>query len=59
MNPLLPYLVNENQLAFTQDRSIQDNMLLVYEVVKRYQKIGGLSSYAIKVDVMKSFDIVH
>lgn len=39
--------------------SLQDNILLMFELVKRYQRIGGPCSYAIKMDIMKAFDTVN
>lgn len=58
IKPLLPQLVDLNQSAFVKDRCIQDNILLMHNLVKSYQKIGGPSCCAIKVDIMKTFDTV-
>lgn len=55
----LPHLVDENQSAFIQGRCIQDNILLMHNLVKSYQKIRGPSCCAIKVDIMKAFDTVN
>lgn len=56
IKPLLPRLVDQNQSAFVQGRCIQDNILLMHNIVRSYQKIGGPSCCAIKVDIMKAFD---
>lgn len=58
IKPLLPHLVDQNQSACVQGRSIQDNILLMHNLVKSYQKIGGPRCRAIKVDIMKAFDTV-
>lgn len=49
---------DEKQLALINRRSIQENILLMHKLVKKYQKIGGPSSGVIKVDIMKVFDNV-
>lgn len=59
LKPLLCYLVDENQSAFTKGRSIQDNILLTYELVKNYQKSNGSRRCAIKIDIIKGFDILN
>lgn len=58
LKPILPLLVDDNQSAFVRGRSIQDNILLMHDLVKAYQKIGGPSGCAIKMDIMKAFDTV-
>lgn len=54
----LSFLVDENKSAFVKGRSIQDNILLMHDLVKSYQKTGGPSSCALKADIMKAFDTV-
>lgn len=58
LKPLLPNLVNKNQSAFIRGRQIQDNILLMHEMVKNYKRVGGPKDCAIKVDIMKAFDMV-
>lgn len=56
MKALLNCLVDENHSSFIQGRNIQDNIFLMHDLVKRYQKISGPSSCDIKVDIIKVFD---
>lgn len=59
LKPLLPLLVSNNQSAFVKGRTIQNNILLLHEIVKNYQRNSGPKSCAIKVDIMKAFDTVN
>lgn len=54
IKPFLSYLVGINQSAFVQGRSIQNNLILMHVLAKRYRTIRGANSCAIKVDVMKA-----
>lgn len=58
LKSLLLELVNENQYAFVKGRQIQVNILLMHEIVKNYKKTSGPKDSAIKVDIMKAFDMV-
>lgn len=59
LKSLPPDLVDENQSTFVKERNIQDNILLMHEIVKNYQKLGVPGRCAIKVDIMKAFDTVR
>lgn len=56
LKPLIPHLVGENQSAFVEGRTIQNNIFLTHELAKNYTWKGGPKCFAIKVDIMKAFD---
>lgn len=58
LKPLLPSLFSDNQSAFVKGRTIQSNVLLIYELVKNYKDLGGPKRCDIKVDILKAFDTV-
>lgn len=41
-----------------KDRTIQNNLLFVHELVKNYKKRGGPKCCAININIMKAFDTV-
>lgn len=41
-----------------QGRSILDNIMLIQELVKNYHKSGVIPRGAIKMDLMKAYDLV-
>ncbi|GKB10356.1 RNA-directed DNA polymerase, eukaryota, reverse transcriptase zinc-binding domain protein [Tanacetum coccineum] len=51
-------LVNLNQSAFIQGRSIQDNILLTQELLKGYNRKGGSKRCSLKIDIAKAYDTV-
>lgn len=55
----LPVLISWNQSAFVAARRIQDNIILAQKVVNDYSRANGKPRCAIKVDLMKAFDLVH
>ncbi|GJR68519.1 putative CCCH-type zinc finger family protein [Tanacetum coccineum] len=52
----LDKLINKNQSAFIQGRHIQDNILLVQELMKRYERSHGPKRVAFKIDIQKVYD---
>lgn len=55
----LPGIISNSQSAFVAERRIIDNILLVNELVKDYNKQRGRPWCAIKVDIVKTFDTVN
>ncbi|GJX36121.1 RNA-directed DNA polymerase, eukaryota, reverse transcriptase zinc-binding domain protein [Tanacetum coccineum] len=56
---VLGKLVNINQSAFVAGRQIQDNILLTQELLKGYNRKGGPSRVACKIDIQKAYDTVN
>lgn len=57
---ILPGLISESQSAFVPDRSITDNVVVVFEIIHHMRnKSGGQDGeLALKLDVSKAYDIV-
>lgn len=51
-------LADENKSSFVKDRTIQNIILLMHEIVKGY-RIRRPKCYASKMDIMKTFDTVN
>ncbi|CAN1744197.1 LINE-1 retrotransposable element ORF2 protein [Linum perenne] len=60
IKPFIPSLISELQAAFTGNRTIQDNVVVVHEAVHRLnlRKKGNDFSFLLKVDMLKAFDRV-
>ncbi|XP_058216931.1 uncharacterized protein LOC131327817 [Rhododendron vialii] len=58
LQPVLPFVINKAQAAFVKGRSISDNILLMQELVRNYQRDSGVPRCAIKIDLMKAYDLV-
>ncbi|XP_058222932.1 uncharacterized protein LOC131332652 [Rhododendron vialii] len=58
LQPVLPHIINKGQAAFVKGRSISDNILLMQELVRNYQRDSGPDRCAIKIDLMKAYDSV-
>lgn len=56
LQPVLPHIINKAQAAFVKGRSISDNILLMQELVRNYQRDSGPARCAIKIDLMKAYD---
>ena len=50
--------VSPNQAAFFKGRSLGENVLLVSELIRDYNKRSCLKSGMLKVDIRKAFDTV-
>ncbi|KAK2658649.1 hypothetical protein Ddye_005182 [Dipteronia dyeriana] len=51
-------IISPSQSAFVAGRRIGDNILLVQELMRDYHKDAGMPKLALKVDLMKAFDMV-
>ena len=61
LKAILPYIILENQSAFTVDRLITDNVLVAYEIMHflKHKKCGNDSFMAAKLGMSKAFDKVE
>lgn len=57
LQPIISSIINSCQYIFMQGRSILDNIMLIQELVKNYHKNGGIPRGAIKMDLMKAYDL--
>ncbi|XP_056172129.1 uncharacterized protein LOC130139353 [Syzygium oleosum] len=55
---MLPKIVGFNQTAFISGRQISENILLCQDLLHNYHKGGNGKRVAIKIDLMKAFDMV-
>lgn len=57
---VLSSLISENQSAFVKDRSITDNVLIVFEMIHHMnqKKSGSVREVALKLDISKAYDRV-
>ncbi|CAN1818799.1 Transposon TX1 uncharacterized 149 kDa protein [Linum perenne] len=60
LKPFVPDLISELQAAFTGNRTIQDNIVVVHEAVHRMKlrKKGNNFCFLLKVDMLKAYDRV-
>ncbi|KAI9176948.1 hypothetical protein LWI28_009034 [Acer negundo] len=58
IKPCLPDIISPSQSAFVAGRSIGDNILLAQELMWNYHTDIGCPRLALKVDLMKPFDMV-
>ncbi|KAK3229962.1 hypothetical protein Dsin_001843 [Dipteronia sinensis] len=59
IKPCLPDIISPSQSAFVAGRCIGYNILLVQELMRNYHKDASCPRLALKVDLMKAFDMVH
>ena len=57
---ILPQVISENQAAFVPGRSINDNVLIAFELIHHMKKSfrGGEGDVALKIDISKAYDRV-
>ncbi|KAK2652920.1 hypothetical protein Ddye_012776 [Dipteronia dyeriana] len=58
IKPCFPDIISPSQSAFVAGRSIGGNILLAQELMRSYHKDIGCPRLALKVDLMKAFDMV-
>ncbi|CAN1269326.1 LINE-1 retrotransposable element ORF2 protein [Linum perenne] len=60
LKPFLPKVVSKLQSAFTGERSIQDSIIIIHEVVHRLKnrKKGKKYDFLLKLDMQKAYDRV-
>ena len=58
---ILPHIISENQSAFTADKLITDNVLVVYKIMHflKHKKGGNDNFMAAKLNMSKAFDRVE
>ncbi|XP_042003863.1 uncharacterized protein LOC121752841 [Salvia splendens] len=59
MESLLPKLVNQAQSAFVSGRSIMDNIHLETELMRFYDRAGGVPRCTIKIDLRKAYYTIN
>uniref|UniRef100_A0A803PQU7 Reverse transcriptase domain-containing protein n=1 Tax=Cannabis sativa TaxID=3483 RepID=A0A803PQU7_CANSA len=55
---VLPHLINQNQGAFIQGRSIAHNVMILQDLLKNYKRKNVSPRCAIKIDISKAYDTV-
>ncbi|XP_019157181.1 PREDICTED: uncharacterized protein LOC109153773 [Ipomoea nil] len=58
LSPILPKIISKEQAGFVEGRSIQDNVLLAFELLQYLDKKCRDSNVVVKLDMMKAFDRV-
>ncbi|XP_019183742.1 PREDICTED: uncharacterized protein LOC109178660 [Ipomoea nil] len=58
LSSILPKIISKEQAGFVEDRSIQDNVLLAFELLQHINKRCRGANVAVKLDMMKAFDRV-
>lgn len=58
MSKILPSIISRNQATFVPVQDIHDHILLAYELVKGYNRKGGISRYMVQMDIQKACDSV-
>lgn len=61
MKSVMPDLVDKSQSAFVAGRSIQDNILIAFELIHSMKKKvrGKIGDMALKIDISKAYDRVN
>lgn len=60
LKDILPITISENQAAFVPGRSINDNVLITFEIIHHMKRMnkGQEGNVALKLDVIKAYDRV-
>ncbi|XP_060973963.1 uncharacterized protein LOC133039152 [Cannabis sativa] len=53
---VLPIIINQNQGAFVQERSIAHNVMILQDVLKNYRRKNASPRCAMKIDIIKAYD---
>ena len=58
---ILPHIITENQAAFVPGRSINDNVMIAFEIIHHMKKSvrGSDGDVALKLDISKAYDRVN
>ncbi|XP_074314159.1 uncharacterized protein LOC141649363 [Silene latifolia] len=56
---VLPHIVGQNQGAFTQQRSIQENILICQDLIRLYERPHASPRCMFKIDLQKAYDTVE
>uniref|UniRef100_A0A803PTQ2 Reverse transcriptase domain-containing protein n=1 Tax=Cannabis sativa TaxID=3483 RepID=A0A803PTQ2_CANSA len=55
---VLPSIINQNQWAFVQGRSIAHNVMILQDLLKNYKRKNTSPRCALKIDISKAYDTV-
>ncbi|XP_074293158.1 uncharacterized protein LOC141620099 [Silene latifolia] len=56
---VLPHIVDQNQGAFIQNRSIQENILICKDLIRLYERPNASARCLFKIDLQKAYDTVE
>lgn len=59
MQGVLADIVGDKQFAFIKGRVIFDNILLIHEIVKGYNRKGLSPRCMVKIDLQKAYNFVE
>ncbi|XP_074318592.1 uncharacterized protein LOC141655409 [Silene latifolia] len=56
---VLPSIIDQNQGAFIQNRSIQENILICQDLIRLYERPNATPRCMFKIDLQKAYDTVE
>lgn len=57
LRPILPELINPNQVSFVPRRHITDNFFIAQEIMHKFKILKGRKGFlASKIDISKAYD---
>lgn len=56
MHEVLPLIINKTQSSFIKGRAIEDNVIMMHELVRGYQKDEGPPRCSFNIDLTKAYD---
>ncbi|KAM1790113.1 hypothetical protein ACFX14_034102 [Malus domestica] len=59
LKSILPHIISKSQTTFVHVRRIGDNILFVQELLRNHHRDKGSPRFALKVDLMKAYDMVE